>query len=423
MAQKRLKVGRKHKMICLVSASAIALLTPQAFAQGVDGQSAAIAFEQPAGPLGDTLLAINEAFGVSVIAAEDLVQDKTAPAIANVANANEALVIALSGSGLEAQQTQSGAIVIAEKAPAPASNPISEPEVEPIAPEREEEARIEDQIIVTGTKQNLGIQDTQASVSIVTDELIDEQAIFELADVFLRTANVTQTNGPFAFSIRGISSGGVGGAGTGRTANVYLDNAPASLNGLSSAFNLWDIEQVEVLRGPQSTTQGRNALAGAIVLQSADPEYEFGVKGRVLAGSDNTFQASGVITGPLVEDQVAVRLSADYREQDFETFNALANQAEGASDATTLRAKVLLEPKAVPSLRVELNAQYVDFFTSGDGSGVIRPDANSPDAIGFDPFDLINYDFRGGVVENENFRFLTDITYDFTDNWSGQLVA
>ncbi|MEM6554526.1 MAG: TonB-dependent receptor [Pseudomonadota bacterium] len=287
----------------------------------------------------------------------------------------------------------------------------------------EEDVRIETPIIVTGTKQNLGLQDTQASVSVVTEELIDEQAIFELSDILLRTANVTQTAGPFAFSIRGVNSGGVGGAGTGRTANIYIDGAPASLNGLSSAFNLWDIDQVEILRGPQSTTQGRNALAGAVIMQSADPEYQFGAKGRALVGTDNTYQASGVITGPIIEDQVAFRLAADYREQDFETLNGFTNEPEGASDATTLRAKLLVEPNAIPDLRVEVIAQYVDFFTSGDGSGVIRPDASSPEAVGFDPFDRVNFDFRAGVVENENFRLLTDVTYDFTDHWSGQLVA
>ncbi|MEM9170759.1 MAG: TonB-dependent receptor, partial [Pseudomonadota bacterium] len=268
------------------------------------------------------------------------------------------------------------------------------------------------------------VQDTQTSVSVVTDTVIDNQAIFELSDIFLRTANVTQTAGAFSFSIRGINSGGVGGAGTGRTSNVYVDGAPASLNGLSSAFNLWDIDQVEILRGPQSTTQGRNALAGAVVIQSADPEYDFGAKARALFGNNETYQFSGMLTGPIIDDQVAFRLSVDYREQDFETINAVVGTPEGASDALTARGKLLFEPNAIPDLRVETSVSYIDFFTSGDGSGVILdPNRTITSRSDLLPFDRENFDFRGGVIDNENLRFLADVTYRFTENWSAQVVG
>lgn len=365
-----------------------------------------------AGPLDEAIAAIARVFDVNILVSGDLVAQKRAPDVSGLMDVEEALKQALRGSGLGFRRLTGGGYVVEQQSKS--ARLQATPSREPIVAET---------IIVTGTKQNLSLQDTQASVSVITAERIDQQAIFELSDIFLRTANVTQTAGNFSFSIRGVSSGGVGGAGTGRTANIYLDNAPISLNGLSSAFNLWDIDQVEILRGPQSTTQGRNALAGAVVLQSADPEYEFGVKLRALVGNNQTYQYSGAVTGPIIEDQLAFRLSADYRDQDFETLNGITGQREGASDATTLRAKLLLEPSAIPNLRVELSYQYVDFFSSGDGSGVIRPDPDSPDAIDFDPFDRINFDFRGGVVENENHRVLADITYDFTENWSAQIVS
>ncbi|MEM9130001.1 MAG: TonB-dependent receptor, partial [Pseudomonadota bacterium] len=379
-------------------------------AQSVQEERQVVAL--PAAPLEDAISAVARVFKIDILVSSDLVAGQTAPEVSGQLSAEEAITEVLRGSGLSVRRSPSGGYIIEKKTAQRRTKPTRA--VRPV---------VADTIIVTGTKQNLSIQDTQASVAIVTDELIDAQAIFELSDIFLRTANVTQTNGPFSFSIRGVSSGGVGGAGVGRTANIYLDNAPISLNGLSSAFNLWDISQVEILRGPQSTTQGRNALAGAVVMQSADPEYEWGLTGRALMGNNETYQFSGAVTGPILEDQIAFRISADYREQDFETFNGSTNEPEGASDATTLRAKLLFEPNAIPDLRVELSYQYVDFFTSGDGSGVIRPDPDSPEAIGFDPFDRINFDFRGGVVENENHRFLADIFYNFSENWSAQIVA
>ncbi|MEM8934843.1 MAG: TonB-dependent receptor [Pseudomonadota bacterium] len=403
---------RRVAFAAAVSSIAIISATTNVAAQAPQSLAETRGINIPAGPLAQSITSVSEQFDVPIVVPDALVAGKVGPSVSGQFTLEQALARVLDGSGLEAQVEDNGGVTIieAETAGTDRGN-------------RPRQLRLDQTVIVTGTKKNLSIQDTQTSVSVVTDEIINQRAIFELSDIFLRTANVTETNGPFSFSIRGISSGGVGGAGTGRTANVYLDNAPASLNGLSSAFNLWDIDQVEILRGPQSTTQGRNALAGAVVLQSADPEYEFGAKARALIGNDNTYQVSGMVTGAIIPDQLAFRVSADYREQDFESFNAVQMTPEGASDATTLRAKLLVEPNAIPDLRVELSAQYVDFFTSGDGSGVLLPPPGSPEEVGFDPFDLVNYDFRGGTVENENLRLLADVTYDLTDNWTSQIVA
>ncbi|MEM8497170.1 MAG: TonB-dependent receptor [Pseudomonadota bacterium] len=370
----------------------------------------------PEQPLKDFIVSLGQQFDVTILAKPDLIENKRSMTVQGNYTVTEAIGIALSESGLVARRQPTGALLI-QVAAANENRTLSSP-----INRTDEPAKIEE-IIIAGTKRNLSIQDTQASVAVITDAVIDQQAIFELTDVFLRTANVTNSGGTAGFSIRGINSSGVGAGGTGRTSNVYVDSAPASLNGLSSAFNLWDIDQVEILRGPQSTTQGRNALAGAVVIQSADPEYEYAGKLRALAGADQTYQLSGVATGPIVGDQVAFRISADYREQDFDTLNGVQNIAEGASDATTVRGKLLFEPNSLPDLRVELSLAYVDFFTSGDGSGVIRPPVGTPESVNFNPFDRISFDGRAGVVDNENTRYLVDIMYAFTDHWSSQLVA
>ncbi|MEM6913935.1 MAG: TonB-dependent receptor, partial [Pseudomonadota bacterium] len=386
------------------SCSVIALFASTGLAQSKDGRTIKFAPQ----PLEEALVTIGQTYGVTIIAPDTLTVGKTTAPIDGHHTAQAALDSLLTPAGLATTTTASGSIVVVAQ---DARNTPSS------------EEKNDDTIIVTGTKQNLSLQDTQASVSVVTDEIIDKQAIFELSDIFLRTANVTQTNGAFAFSIRGINSGGVGSAGTGRTSNVYVDGAPASLNGLSSAFNLWDVSQVEILRGPQSTTQGRNALAGAVVIQSADPSYDFGARVRALVGNNDTYQFSGMATGPIIDNQLAYRVSIDYREQDFDTFNGATMRPEGASDALTARGKLLIEPNAVPDLRVELNLQYVDFDTTGDGSAVIGPAPGSPASVTFDPFDRINFDGRGGVVENDNTRFIADLTYQFAPHWKGALLA
>ncbi|MEM0928996.1 MAG: TonB-dependent receptor [Pseudomonadota bacterium] len=396
-------VSARRRALFGATCSVIALLASTSAAQSATEHEIVLASQ----PLEEALVAIGQTYGVTIVAPDSLTVGKTTEALRGTHTVEGALASLLTPAGLTTTTTTSGAIIITQQ--------------ESGGPQPAEEN--DDTIIVTGTKQNLSVQDTQASVSVVTDEIIDKQAIFELTDIFLRTANVTQTNGAFAFSIRGINSGGVGSAGTGRTSNVYVDGAPASLNGLSSAFNLWDVSQVEILRGPQSTTQGRNALAGAVIIQSADPEYEFGARARVLAGNNETYQFSGMATGPIIDNQLAYRVSIDYREQDFDTFNGTVMVPEGDSDALTARGKLLIEPNAVPDLRVELNLQYVEFDTTGDGSGVIGPAPGTPEAANFDPFDRVNFDARAGVVDNENMRFVADVAYEFTPNWSGALLA
>ncbi|MEO0688968.1 MAG: TonB-dependent receptor [Pseudomonadota bacterium] len=284
--------------------------------------------------------------------------------------------------------------------------------------EIEEETFDNESIIVTGTKQNKSLQETDASVAVVTSEQIDDQAVFDLSDALLRVPNVNLNPGSvFNFSIRGIANRGAGFAGTGQTANIYVDGMPVANEGLTGAFNLWDVSQIEVLRGPQATVQGRNALAGAIIMQTEDPQYDWGAAARVLVGTEETFQASAMITGPIIADQVAFRIAADYRERDFDGFNAIVQEPRGEGDATTLRAKLLVEPEAISGLRVEFNGQYEETFSSGSNTSVNGPAITDPAAEDYDPFSLISFDGRAGVVDFEAKRFITDLTYEFSENW------
>ncbi|MEM8549136.1 MAG: TonB-dependent receptor, partial [Pseudomonadota bacterium] len=185
---------------------------------------------------------------------------------------------------------------------------------------------------------------------------------------------------------------------------------------VGGANNLWDVEQVEVLLGPQATTQGRNALAGAVVQWTADPQYEFGAKLRVLAGSDETFQGSAMVTGPILDGQVAYRLSYDHREEDFDGFNVVTQRPFAYNDANTSRGKLLIEPNAVPNLRVELNISHIDEFTTPTGRASLPP-VDSPERETFDPYEFIDYDFRGFELQNQSTYYIADITYEINENW------
>ncbi len=275
-----------------------------------------------------------------------------------------------------------------------------------------------DEVIVTGTKRNLTLQDTQTSVALITERDIERQALFDVEDILLRTANVsTDASGALNnLSIRGITLTGVGFAGTGATANVYVDGSPNSFNANQGAANLWDVTQVEILRGPQSTVQGRNALAGAVVINTADPDYELGADFRILAGNESKQQYSGVFNAPLIDDRLAFRLSADYREIDFDILNVETGNNTRFQEALTTRAKLLWEPTDL--LRLELSYQYID-SEFGEFNQVVAPGpVGTPEFDAFDPFGQVTHGQRERFEFNTVSRYGLDLTYELSEAWT-----
>jgi outer membrane receptor protein involved in Fe transport len=284
---------------------------------------------------------------------------------------------------------------------------------------QEEPALADEDIIVFGTKKFLSLQDTQTSVAVVTAEQIEDLAVFNVEDVLLRTANASTAGQSLnELSIRGIQLSGVGFTGTGQTANVYVDGSPNSPNANQGAYNLWDVAQVEVLRGPQSTTQGRNALSGAVIITTADPEYDFGLKARFLIGNEKNRQFSGMVTGPILKDQIAFRLAADYREIDFGVVNLDTGNNTRFQDALTLRGKLLFEPSALEGLRVEVGVQHVETEFGEFNQTVAPGPVTDPAFDAFDPFGDETFGVRERLEFNDVTRVTLDTVYSVSDNWS-----
>ena len=376
----------------------------------VQAEALALSADIGAQPLGKALTTLSEMTDVVIVAPTELVEGVTSRPVARGLSALDAAREMVLGANLAILESGSGALVVVAR------------DKDPKASAGSQTQKVEE-VVVYGTKQGVSLQDTYASAEVLTMDLLEERAFYELNDVMLRTPNISGSSSLFSTSIRGVSVQGVGGSGTGRTSNLYVDGAPASLNALPGAFNLWDVQQVEVLRGPQATTQGRNALAGAIVMQTADPEFEPSARLRVLGGNQETYEASVMATGPLIEDQVAFRLAYDYREQDFGGFNVPRQQDDQFTESDTARAKLLVTPKALPGLRAEFNLQWTDLLNAGTATRVISPPGDNPGRENFDPFALETWDARGGIVDNESLRFITDVEYRLSDVWTLQFLA
>lgn len=302
-------------------------------------------------------------------------------------------------------------------------------------PETEDQERVEDTIIVVGSKLGLNLQETVDSVELLTEERLENDGVFELTDALARTPNVSVIGDNLnTINIRGINRNGTGGAGPGQAINIFLDGAPLSNNALiSSADVLWDVQQVEVLRGSQSILQGRNAIAGAVVLTTNDPTYEWEGAGRAIIGEFGERRYSGLISGPIIKDQLAFRLSADYSESDGFITNFNTGGPDDSGEDLAVRGKLLFEPNALKDLRAELSVEYTesDSLRTGPviiGSGGPAGEDNlAPERIAR----LQNLDFGSDVSfssflpssDVETVRIIGDLSYHFTDNISVDFVG
>jgi outer membrane receptor protein involved in Fe transport len=227
------------------------------------------------------------------------------------------------------------------------------------APANAEQTTAVEAVIITGEKTSRTVQQTVTSVAVTTAARIERENIQTLYDVVNRTANMSETYGKTGFTIRGISNSNVSGGGTGGLATVYVDGAALPEAAVySGPLEMWDIGQVEILRGPQSTLQGRNSLAGAVIIRSTDPTFDWRFKARATAASGDERSLAFAGGGPLIADQLAFRLAAEKKESDGFIYNPTRHEDTDAVDNLSVRGKLLLTPTALPDLKVLATYAY-----------------------------------------------------------------
>lgn len=221
-------------------------------------------------------------------------------------------------------------------------------------PNADEQSTAVEAVIVTGEKSSRTLQQTITSVAVTTAAKIERENIQTLYDVVNRTANMSETYGKTGFTIRGISNSNVSGGGTGGLSTVYVDGAALPEQAVfSGPLEMWDIAQVEVLRGPQSTLQGRNSLAGAVIIRSTDPTFDYGFRARATVASGDERSIAFAGGGPLVAEQMAFRLAAEKKDSDGFLYNPVRHEDVDAVDNLSLRGKRTCQaasPRRPPAL-------------------------------------------------------------------------
>ncbi|MEM1401917.1 MAG: TonB-dependent receptor [Pseudomonadota bacterium] len=316
-----------------------------AFGVVLAGVTAAVQAQEPhvesirleSGPLSTTLRTLAQTYGVNVLFSDEVVEGLEAPPVRGDLDFENAMAHALQGSGLAAMRAPSGAVIIEEAQPA-ATTSTPAPET-PI-----EEVLVREEIIVYGELVDRSLQDVQTSVSVITGRELDRSVDKDLFDVIDRIPGVNAEGGGFGFVIRGVAPGGVGG-GSAPTVNVQIDgaNVPNGQALRTAALSTWDLQQVEVLRGPQSTQQGRSSLAGAIIMRSKDPTFDQEFKLRADYGSFNESRLAAAANLPLGESWAARIVVEDY-QSDGDIENVFTGEDNAAEALTTVRGKLRFKP-------------------------------------------------------------------------------
>lgn len=252
--------------------------------------------------------------------------------------------------------------------------------------ERKERGSIE-VITVTGEKTERSLKDTAASVAVINQQMLDSGQIVSMSDALKDIANVVVLTGAVP-DIRGVS-----GNGSATGFNSFTGGARARVSqlvdGVAQPFvaevtgdtGLWDIGQVEVFRGPQSTSNGRNSIGGAVIVRTRDPVMR--TEGALRLGyrnQGNFLDSALAFSTPIVEDELAVRLATQWINGDTYSNPVIyasnpSNTDFAALDTQNSRAKLLWTPKANRDLK--LLYSYNHYQEEGN-AGRLFFDAKNP---------------------------------------------
>jgi iron complex outermembrane receptor protein len=237
-------------------------------------------------------------------------------------------------------------------------------------------------LVVTADLLERSASENGNSVEIYTqDELENRAGLVSLRDVLDNVTNLTLVTGTGkAPTLRGVD-----GTGPAENANAFfagsrprlswqIDGRPASYNEVVFGdLGLFDVERIEVLRGPQSTVVGRNAIAGTVVVKTHDPVFKDEGALRLAAGDHDQQQVSGMFNIPFGE-QLAVRLSADWLQKEsavsYDPFPGVDNPAE--IEALSLQGKLMYLPDTERDSLLLLTLSH-RAYSGPNGEIIVRP--------------------------------------------------
>lgn len=257
-------------------------------------------------------------------------------------------------------------------------------------------------IVVTAQKGARGesVQKVPVAITAVGAEALSDMQARNVSDVGRVAPNVMLDGGPTYPNYANFYIRGVGVSQTVRSVdpavNVVVDGMVYSYQ-VGTVLDSFDLEAVEMLRGPQGVLFGRNATGGAVVLRSIRPTNDLKVQGEVEIGNVGTFAANAVVAGPLVEDKLLAKLAIGYRrhggyfsDKNGGTFVPAPGNPAGTEPGTptkdvmsdeTFIARPTLVFKPTDNVTFTVLGEYLRSTGSGNQSQAFIPADRAPTAL------------------------------------------
>ena len=285
-----------------------------------------------------------------------------------------------------------------------------------------------EEVVVTATKRSVALQDLAGSANVLGADKLGPGGIQEVRDMQVDIPNLSLGD-QFGFArvfMRGIGMTSIDIGGEGAVA--FLQDGAIVPRPAAQLMGMFDLEQVEVLRGPQGTLYGRGATAGAINMVTAKPGKELGGYLSVTAGNYGLAQFKGAIDVPM-GDAVSMRLAGSLDSRDGYGNNIFTGSDINDRDASAYRATFVYD--AGGPLTATLSAQYYEeddnnyafsYFGQSEGSSIPVPfgvpilGGNTVGMVGGGFYD-INSD-QEPINDRDGQLINLTIDYAFNDRWS-----
>ncbi|MFK8052195.1 MAG: TonB-dependent receptor [Woeseiaceae bacterium] len=285
-----------------------------------------------------------------------------------------------------------------------------------------------EEIVVTARKRSETALDIPLSINVISADAIEKLGAEDFTDLLTSVPSLTAyENGPgrTRLSIRGIANGGGNDNDTQNqeTVGIYMDEVPISMGAMNPEFNLFDLQRVEVLRGPQGTLYGAGSLAGTVRLVSNQPNL-FDVEGKIDASMSAVSEGGqggalkALVNAPIIPGKLAVRSSIYYTDQPGFIDNALTGEADiNRALSRGIKIATLFQPTEDLSATLTfINHNYGD---NGRPEDLDRAPALSRDFPSFDGYEdemqlynlTVNWDLGWGeLVSSTSYfdRFVTN---------------
>jgi iron complex outermembrane receptor protein len=223
-----------------------------------------------------------------------------------------------------------------------------------------------DEVVVTAELRDRNLSDMAASVTVLEARTLETAGVQHFQDVLGLVPNLNWSSGtsrPRFFQLRGIGELSQWQGAPNPSVGFLIDGIDFS--GIGMPATLTDVERIEVLRGPQGTAYGANALAGLIAVNTRAPRREQDIDANVTFGDYGTRGMSGVLGGPVGDGESAWRLVAgNYRSDGFRRNSFLGRDDTNGYNESNARLKFRAQP--TDKLRVDVTAMWADLDNGYD---------------------------------------------------------